>query len=79
MTTRRDMLKAGAGLALGATLPAEAATVAAQPAPMIGFLHVTDAQTFEPGGYGRVAVTSLPDGSYLVRPVRSGPQAWQDH
>ncbi len=46
---------------------------------MIGFLHVTDAESFDPGGYGRVAVTPRPDGSFLVRPVRSGRGAWQDH
>ncbi|MDP9470574.1 MAG: hypothetical protein M3Q71_07890 [Chloroflexota bacterium] len=49
------------------------------PAPAwLGSMTVQDPETGEVAG-GRVAVTPRPDGTYLVRPVRSGPQAWQDH
>ncbi len=49
------------------------------PAPAwLGFVNVQDPETGAIVG-GRVAATPLPDGTFLVRPVRSGPQAWQDH
>ncbi len=49
------------------------------PAPAwLGFLNVQDAETGAIAG-GRVAVTPRPDGTYLVRPLRSGKTAWKDH
>jgi len=70
--SRRDVLQTGLTVIVGGkpTTP--------PPAPMIGFMHVHDAKTYEPGGYGRVSITPRPDGSFIVRPLREGVSAWTD-
>ncbi len=72
MTTQRDAIRSTFTVIRGGKADPP-------PAPAwLGSMTVQDRDTGEVAG-GRVAATPLPDGSFLVRPVRSGPQAWQDH
>ncbi len=73
--TRRDALTVMAGgLATVAVRPTT--TTATLAAPLGGFLVVIRPDGSGPSG--EVQVTEKPDGSYLVRPVRSDPEAWKD-
>ncbi len=75
MQTHRDAVRSRLTLIEGGK---PAAPVAPPDSPMIGFMHVHDAETGESGGYGKVAITPRPDGTYLVRPVRGGETGWKD-
>ncbi len=73
---RRDALKAGAGLALGATLPTE--TTAARPAPAPewqGYLLVYG-DTTGSTECGKVVIVPRADGSYLVWPDPTSAEGW---
>ncbi len=54
--------------------------VASPPPPPehAGWLTIRAEEGIEPQAYGEVRVTEQPDGTFLVRPVRTGPHAWRD-
>ncbi|MDP9356043.1 MAG: hypothetical protein M3R02_12325 [Chloroflexota bacterium] len=54
--------------------------VASPPPPPehAGWLTIRAEDGIEPHAYGEVRVTEQPDGTFLVRPVRTGPHAWRD-
>ncbi len=76
MLTRRDVIKAGTGVVLGATLPAE--TGAARPAPALqrrGYLVIYGDGTGSTE-CGAVIITAQADGTWLVRPDPTSAEGW---
>ncbi len=74
--SRRAALKAGAGVVLGATLPA--ATTAARPMPAPerrGYLVIYDDATGL-GACGTVVIVAQPGGSWVVRPDPTSAEGW---
>ncbi len=73
MIDRRDAVKANLTVIVGGR-------PAAPPPPTLrGWLTYQNMETGEVGGSGEAEVIPREDGSYIVRPVRSGKTAWKDH
>ncbi len=54
--------------------------VASPPPPPehAGWLTIRAEDGIEPQAYGEVRVTEQPDGTFIARPLRTGPHAWRD-
>ncbi len=74
MINRRDAVKASLTVIVGG----KAGKPTPPPPTLRGWLTYQNRETGEMGGYGQVDVIPRPDGSYLVRPVRSGADEWRD-
>ncbi len=78
MLTRRDAIKAGAGVILGATLPAETSAARPLPAPeRRGYLVIYGDATGSTE-CGTVIITAQVDGSWVVRPDPTSAEGWLD-
>ncbi len=72
MIDRRDAVKASLTVIVGGR-------PAPPPPPTLrGWLTYQNRETGEMGGYGQVDVIPRLDGSFIVRPARSGADAWKD-
>ncbi len=76
MTTRRDVLRASAGVVLGATLTAETAGARPAPAPKRSGYLLLYPDGAGPTACGKVVIVPQDDGSFLVWPDPTSAEGW---
>ncbi len=76
MLTRRDAIKAGASVALGATLTTEATAAGPSPVPQRQGYLLVYGDGIGSTECGTVTVIEQTDGSWLVRPDPTSAEGW---